>query len=177
MRRRIKKLRKFWKGVILNYIGYYSFFSKKNILPKDTQLCEIIKQPAKIIVPGNKIITIRGFGSIISVKNDWLVIGLGKSNNNIIEHKQKTVQQFFAKFKTITGYYIYYPLRFAHYKYMDQSLEIELAEIKITNKKYAQLTDKEIQKREYIQFFNGNSRGKDILKKLREKHFIIIKSN
>lgn len=182
MKNQIRLLAKWWnrmyKNRFLGGIGYYSMKQKNSTSLKDTQLCEVFKDTPRLITVGNKVITVRGFGSISKiVSKDWFVVGLGQGKDFNVEHTCKSTKQFYVRFKNIKGQYTIYPLLFSHYKYMDQTLDTELAEVSITSKKYASLTDKEIEKRAHIPYFNKNSRGKDIFKNLRENGFKIIKSN
>lgn len=156
------------------FIGY----NNKHRLIKDVQVCEIQLVPAKYIGKGKKVITVRGIGSIIGVKeNQWITIGLGYGReNNIVEHKKTLLKQYVVKFKDpITREYVYYPLSFHDYKYMNPLTDIELGEVFISDRKYAKLSDQEIIKREYLSYFNTNARGKDILRNLKENNFIIKK--
>ena len=184
MANQIRRLSKWWnrfyKNRFLNGMGYYSHKKRNSTSIKDTQLCEIYKDVPRHIQAGNKIITVRGYGSIMDLKNDeWFIVGLGQGKEFNIEHTVKTTKQFYVRFKNIKGKYTIYPLLFGHYKYMDQSLDTELGEVFITKKKYASLTKEEISKRKHIPYFNTNARGKDILKQLRENNLLnsIIKSN
>lgn len=183
MRNQIRILSKWWnrfyKNRLLSKVGYYDYKRRNSTSIKDSQICEIFKDVPRYLDLGNKLITVRGFGSIISIDKNWIIVGLGQGKKNNVQHNISILKQFYVRFKNVKGTYTVYPLLFSHYKYMDQSLDTELGEVTITGKKYAALTEHELERRKHIPYFNTNSRGKDILKKLREDNLLnsIFKSN
>lgn len=169
------KIRRFLRKLI--YMIPYFQNQIKTEFPKDIQVCEIFQNKVRFIKNGYKIICNLGIGSIFNVDDTNNIKGL-----NIDCAKRKSLRridslkQYYVKFKDpITGKFKTYPLSFADYKYMDSSMQIDHAKVFITNKKFAKLTKDEIEKRDYISHFNTNSRGKEILRKLREEGYIIIR--
>jgi hypothetical protein len=134
----------------------------------------IYKDSAKYINVGNKVITNKGYGSIIKMDKSWIKIGIGNRKDQI-EQKIDSIQQYYAKFTSPMGVSYIRPVSFADYAYLSQAEDFIFAEIFITPKKFAKLTTQEEVAREHIKIFNTKSYGCHILKKLEKGGFKIVK--
>lgn len=179
----IRKLNKWWKKFWLEVIlTKLCNIHRKKPNTRDALKGIVVKERSRILKTGAKVITVRGYAQIIKMRElgnsntQWLLLGLGRNGYGPVEHDSKIVKQYFVQIRRLTGKYKVYPLKFSDYTYLDQYEKSQEVEVYITNKGYAALTDNCKKEREHITFFNCNSRGKDILKRLKENNYSIVKS-
>ena len=151
----------------------------KQKMGRDVIIGVISQEKARYIKKGARVITDKGYGNIIDLRdNNWLVIGDKSQKNQEPKNRHKKahlVKQYLVTFMTPGAGKVKIPLAYADYKYIHQ-LEVDSEiEFTITRNKTAKLTNREIERREHIPFFNTRASGKHILDKLHKNNFKIVK--
>jgi len=171
------QIEKFYNTKVKRFFQKIFNFRKKE-LSRDKMLGEIYLTNCKHAIESANVIAPKGIAAIKELKsNNWILISFGK--NKYAEHKIVQLKQLFVQIvDPFTKRKEVYPLSYQDYKYIDyKNNTVTYAEVEITKKRYAKLSSKEIEKREYFPLFSKYILGLNILQKLKDMDYVIIKKS
>lgn len=152
---------------------------KQPHLKSDILMVHIVQKPARLLEVGQKvIIKDRGHANIVALREittypKRTAVILHLRDKEKVEKKFSDVNQYFAVWIDIIGRKREVPLKFDHYDFIDPTVEKTLAEVTISRKHYAVLTEQYRKHNSYITCFNSVKGGPVVLQKLRADGTII----
>jgi hypothetical protein len=131
--------------------------------------------PITDLLPGHIVVTPFGIGT---VKYRFPIRGLKMFRNKMVEVwlKKKYYRAF--SIEAVYQYFVYHPLMDTHIPIMPDCYQYiigegDTVEYRITDRGYADLSDKEKHDREYVAIFSNKRGGRALMKELLNKGFII----